>query len=69
MDLVLKNFGLMTLIMMGVIFFYFRNHGMLSTTLVKTAVMYTIESAVISMIVIMAFTWFWNHAIAVEEVA
>lgn len=67
MDLVLKNFGLMTLLMMGIIFFYFRNQGMLGTTLVKTAVMYTIESVVVSLIVIMAFTWFWNRTIAVGE--
>ena len=69
MDLVLKNFGLMTLIMMGIIFFYFRHQGVLGLALVKTAVLYTVESAVISLIVIMGFTWFWNHAVAVEEAA
>ncbi|MDO8642686.1 MAG: hypothetical protein Q7R76_03815 [Candidatus Woesearchaeota archaeon] len=67
MDLVLRNFGLMTLIMMGIVFFYFRHQGMLGTVLVKTAVLYTVESVVVSLIVIMAFTWFWNRAIAVEE--
>lgn len=69
MDIAAKNFGLMTLLMMGIIFFYFHRQNVFGLALVKTVVLTTIESVVISMVVIMAFTWFWNHAIAVEEAA
>lgn len=67
MDLAAKNFGLMTLLLMGIIFFYFNRQAVFGLALVKTVVLTTIEAAVISIIIIMAFTWLWNHSIAIEE--
>ncbi len=66
MEVIMKNFGLMTLLMMGIIFFYFKKTGMFGTTLIKTVVLHSIEAVVLSIIIISAFTWFWNRAVAVD---
>ena len=67
MKLIVKNLGVMMFVLMGVIFFYLKNQGLVGSVLLKNVIIYTIQSVAVSIMGILLITFFWNRFIAVEE--